>query len=77
MSRTLDDDLNSGFRLKPLILAMLKNDGRDFTKCEFCGTDIPKGKYIVHHTKYDGATYHDLRIICFKCDKQPENRNLI
>lgn len=30
--------------------------GKDFTRCEQCGNDIPAGKAKVHHTKYDGAT---------------------
>lgn len=59
--------------LRPYILAMMKEEGRNFEQCELGGEPIPKGKFDIHHTKYDGATYYDLRIVCRKCNHAPEN----
>lgn len=63
-----------GFR--QIIKGLLIAQGRDFTKCELCGTNIPKGQACIHHTKYDEATLYDLKIVCRKCDKNPKNQNL-
>lgn len=68
----VDDDRET----KLLIREILKKQGRDFTKCEMCGNDIPEGKSQLHHTKYEGATMQDLMIVCQKCNLQPENKNL-
>lgn len=76
MTRTLDDHLGSGVNLRPLIVSLMETQGRNFNICELCNAHIPKGNYNIHHTKYEGATYYDLRIVCRKCDKQPANRNL-
>lgn len=62
--------------LRPYILYLMEREGRDFTTCELCGDDIEDGRFIIHHTRYEGATYYDLRIVCASCDKQPENRLL-
>jgi len=51
----------------------MKRDGRDFNQCELCPVYIPDGKYEIHHTKYEGATYYDLRIVCSSCNHKPEN----
>ena len=59
--------------LRPYILALMKRDGRDFTKCEHRGCPIEDGRFEIHHTKYEGATYHDLRIVCRRCNKRAEN----
>lgn len=67
---------NTTSYLRWIILAMMKREGRDFTKCELCGDPIPKGKHQIHHTKYDGATYYDLRIVDAKCNMASQNRNL-
>lgn len=61
---------------RALIVTMLKRDGRNFEQCELCPARIPKGKFNIHHTKYDGATYQDLRIVCGKCNHAPENVGL-
>lgn len=62
--------------LRNIIVAMMKRDGRDFTKCELCPATIPAGKYDLHHSKYDGATYYDLRIVCRSCNNRAENKLL-
>jgi hypothetical protein len=59
--------------LRPYILFLMRQDGRNFTRCELDGRKIEEGKYEIHHTKYKGATYHDLRIVCRSCNKKPEN----
>lgn len=59
-----------------LIVQLLKKMGKDFTKCEQCGNELPPGKAKVHHTKYDGATLYDLEVICHKCNLKPENKGL-
>ena len=63
--------------LRPYILYLMRQEGRDFTKCELCPATIPEGKYEIHHTKYEGATYYDLRIVCRRCNKAPINVGLI
>jgi len=37
-----------------------------------CGDDIEEGKYEIHHTKYDAATYYDLCIVCRSCNQVRE-----
>jgi hypothetical protein len=32
-------------------------------QCELCPNRIPLSEYEIHHTKYDGATHADLRIV--------------
>jgi hypothetical protein len=64
------------YYLRLIIRAMFKRDGRNFRICELCGGPIPFGRFQLHHTKYDGATYYDLRIVCRKCNNAPLNRNL-
>lgn len=59
-----------------LILSMMKLEGRNFEQCELCPTSIPKGKFSLHHTRYEGATYYDLRIVCQKCNHAPANVGL-
>lgn len=53
-----------------------KAKGKDFTKCEECGVDLPEGKAEMHHTKYEGATINDIKIVCHPCNMKPENRFL-
>lgn len=67
---------NTTSYLRWIIRAMMKQEGRDFTQCELCPAKIPQGKHNIHHTKYEGATYYDLRIVCAKCNNAPENRYL-
>lgn len=59
--------------LRPYILAMMQAEGRGFEQCELCPATIPAGQYEIHHVKYDGATYYDLRIVCRSCNRLPEN----
>jgi hypothetical protein len=59
--------------LRPYIIHLMQEEGRDFGTCELGGEDIEDGKYEIHHMKYDGATYRDLRIVCRSCNKKPEN----
>ncbi len=68
---------NTTSYLKWIILAMMRRDGRDFSECELCGDPIPEGKYQLHHTKYEGATYYDLKIVDAKCNQAPENKHLV
>lgn len=62
--------------IRPYVLALMRQEGRDFTTCELCSNAIPKGRYDIHHTKYDGATYKDLRIVCRSCNTLKENKLL-
>lgn len=62
--------------LRDIIIALMKEQGRDFTTCEICNKPIPKGKFDIHHTKYEGATYYDLQIVCRLCNTAPLNRYL-
>jgi hypothetical protein len=55
------------------IVTLMRQEGRHFSKCEICGGDIPTGEYQIHHTKYDGATYQDLLIVCRLCNVAREN----
>jgi hypothetical protein len=68
---------NTTSYLKWVILAMMRREGRDFGHCELCGDPIPAGKHQIHHTRYDGATYYDLKIVDAKCNQAPASKNLI
>jgi hypothetical protein len=59
--------------LRPHILFLMEQEGRDFTKCELCSSDIADGEFEIHHTKYEGATYKDLRIVCRSCNRKADN----
>jgi hypothetical protein len=59
--------------LRPYILFLMRKEGRDFSRCELGNERIENGQYEIHHTKYDGATYYDLRIVCRSCNRKPEN----
>ena len=59
--------------LRPYILSLMRQEGRDFTRCELGGEKIAEGEFEIHHTKYEGATYHDLRIVCRPCNRKTEN----
>jgi 5-methylcytosine-specific restriction endonuclease McrA len=63
--------------LRPYILALMEDEGRDFNTCEYCGKHIPDNHFEIHHTRYEGATYYDLMIVCRSCNKIPENVGLI
>lgn len=60
--------------MRDLQKAMLIKQGRSFDKCEECGST--KGKMVMHHPKYVGATLQDLKIICQSCNTKARNRNL-
>jgi hypothetical protein len=55
------------------VLFLMKRDGRNFNQCELCPAAIPEGEYEIHHTKYEGATYFDLWIVCRTCNRNSEN----
>jgi hypothetical protein len=62
--------------IKPYVISLMEKEGRDFHICEDCGDFIPDGEFILHHAKYEGATYKDLKILCRTCNVQPHNRGL-
>lgn len=66
--------LNPAFR--DLLISMMIEEGRDFNTCELCGRHIPDNDFNLHHLKYEGATYFDLRIVCSPCNHAPENVGL-
>lgn len=63
-------------QMKDYVVLLMEQDGRNFDKCEQCFINIPKGKYQIHHTKYEGATYYDLQIVCNNCNHKSENIGL-
>jgi ribosome-binding protein aMBF1 (putative translation factor) len=65
---------DSNINIVALIKSLMESEGRDFSVCELCGATDIKGE--IHHMKYDGATYYDLRIACRKCQMQPHNKGL-
>jgi len=64
--------------VKQYIVALMENEGRIGTEtvCELCLEVIPGNKYDIHHTKYDGATYYDLLVVCRSCNLLGENKML-
>lgn len=75
MSRRTIHRENRLSTLRDIVVAMMRRDGRDFSYCEV-GKHPIEGKFDIHHTKYEKATYADLRIVCRKCNTAPENRFL-
>lgn len=69
--KKLDDNEN----LLVYIRVLFKKQGKDFYTCEMCGKKSKK-KLDIHHTKYENATINDLKIVCHKCNTQPENKFL-
>ena len=67
---------NTDSYLRWVILAMMRREGRDFGHCELCHDPIPEGRHQIHHEKYEGATYKDLRIVDAKCNQKAENKLL-
>jgi hypothetical protein len=76
MQRRGKSEANSLDNLRPYVVGLMELEGRDFEHCELCTSVIPPNKYDIHHTKYDGATYYDLMIVCRKCNTAQENRFL-
>lgn len=62
-------------QFRDIVVAKMIQDGRDFGWCEVNNHKID-GRWCIHHTKYEGATYQDLQISCFKCNVLPENKFL-
>lgn len=62
--------------LRPIIIALMESQGRDFKICELCLEPISGNSFDIHHTKYNGATYYDLLIVCRKCNTATHNRYL-
>lgn len=73
---TKSKEYELSYYMRELVRAMMKRDGRNFLQCELCPAIIPEGKYQLHHMKYEGATYYDMRIVCGKCNNAPINKNL-
>ena len=69
-------EIDGDSRIRPYIDAIFKADKRDLTTCELCGKRIPEGKHQLHHTKYEGATIYDLKIVCCSCNLKQENKLL-
>jgi hypothetical protein len=61
------------------MLEILRNlfvmEGRDLHVCELCG-ERQETYCIIHHTKYLGATFRDLMLVCQRCNLQPDNKHL-
>lgn len=64
------------YYMRVIVRSKMKAEGRNFKKCELCGDPISEGKYQLHHTKYDGARYADIKIVCVKCNQKKENKLL-
>ena len=60
-----------GYTVRRLMIDQL---GKNPKICEFCGK---RGRTVIHHKKYNGATLYDLAFVCSKCNNQTENRNLV
>jgi len=61
--------------LRDIILAMMKREGRSVRWCEVSSHPI-KGKFSLHHERYEGDTYQDLKISCYPCNLKAENKFL-
>ena len=71
-----DTDLyKDSFKL--MVIHAMKKNGKDFSKCEQCGTPLTEKTYRLHHTRYEGATIEDLQVVCQRCNTKKENQNLI
>lgn len=76
--RKIGNGQNSYYSLNHIrkyIVALAIRDGRDLGTCEMCGSST-NDKPVFHHTKYEGATYYDLKIACTRCNTQKENQLL-
>lgn len=74
MSNSSDNALKN---MRLYVVALMEEQGRDFTVCEYCDDDITDGNYELHHTKYSGATYYDLMIVCRSCNRIDANVGLL
>jgi hypothetical protein len=62
--------------LREIIVQLMEELHYDFNTCEQCKGYIPDGQFQIHHTKYEGATFLDLQIVCQPCNLKSENRYL-
>lgn len=64
--------------MRPYIVHMLEQEGRisDYMACEECLKPIDGNKWEIHHTKYAGATYYDLLVVCLSCNRIEANCGL-
>lgn len=58
-----------------IIRQLFEMEGHDIHVCQQCGKrqDLP---CVIHHTKYQGATFNDLRLVCYGCNNLSENQHL-
>jgi len=61
---------------RSIIIATLKKQGKDFTKCEQCNKPLTMKTFQFHHTKYQDATVFDLQVICKLCNLASKNRGI-
>jgi hypothetical protein len=74
VSKSKDNVINNV--LRQIVVQLMEELHYDFNTCEQCKCYIPDGKFQIHHTKYEGATFLDLQIVCQPCNLKPENRFL-
>jgi len=55
------------------IWAIFRYWGWDRSMCQLCGH---RGITELHHTKYDGCTLYDIRIVCRSCNRLSVNCGL-
>ena len=60
--------------MKQCILECFRRMNKPLDRCWLCNK--PTTKLDIHHTKYNGATIHDLQLVCRKCNTQQHNRYL-
>jgi hypothetical protein len=68
---------NNLYSLRPLIeLLLVEELGKDPFLCEICD-EQQAVRCDIHHTKYEGATIHDLQYACRSCNTSGANKGLI
>ena len=73
MRLPIDD--TARIQLRPYILECFRRLGKQLDQCEGCSAI--SNKLDIHHTKYDGATVHDLQLLCRACNLKDDNKHLI
>ena len=61
--------------MREILWQLFEHEGRDLYLCEMCG-NRQEVRCVIHHTKYLGATFRDLMLVCQRCNVQKENQNL-
>lgn len=65
-------------QLRPYIVALMQQQGRldssHSAVSELCHEWATP--YELHHTRYEGATYYDLLVVCRSCNRIEENVGL-